>query len=137
LPFDDMFMVVVGLSVAAIPEGLPGVLTITLAVGVQAMARRNPIVRRLPAIETLGSVSVRCTDHTRTLTRNEMMSTSLVAGGHVFSVEGNGYAPEGAIRIQDADADPAEHAVLLEFARIAALCNDAAVHRSGDDWKVE
>jgi magnesium-transporting ATPase (P-type) len=137
LPFDEMFMVVVGVSVAAIPAGLPAVLTITMAVGVQAMAKRNAIVRRLPAIETLGSVSVICTDKTGTLTRNEMMVTSLVAAGHVFSVEGSGYAPEGDIRFQDADADPADHGVLMDFARVAALCNDAAVRRSGDEWRVE
>ena len=137
LPFDELFMAVVGLSVAAIPEGLPAVLTITLAVGVQAMARRNAIVRRLPAIETLGSVSVICSDKTGTLTRNEMMAATLAAHEHVYSVGGNGYAPEGAVRLREADADPTEHAVLMEFARAAALCNDAMLHGHADGWRVE
>ncbi len=137
LPFADLFMAVVSLSVAAIPEGLPAVLTITLAVGVQAMARRNAIIRRLPAIETLGSVSVICSDKTGTLTRNEMMATTLAAAEHVYSVGGNGYAPEGAVRWREADANPAEHAVLMEFARAAGLCNDAVLHSATDGWRVE
>jgi magnesium-transporting ATPase (P-type) len=137
LPFAELFMAVVGLSVAAIPEGLPAVLTITLAVGVQAMARRNAIVRRLPAIETLGSVSVICTDKTGTLTRNEMMVASIATADQICSVSGNGYAPEGGIRLRDADVDPAEHRLLIELARAAALCNDAALRDHPDGWKVE
>ena len=137
MAFADLFMAVVGLSVAAIPEGLPAVLTITLAVGVQAMARRNAIVRRLPAIETLGSVSVICSDKTGTLTRNEMMAASLAAAEHVYSVDGNGYAPEGAVRWREADARPDAHGVLMEFARAAALCNDAVLHGTEDGWHVE
>ena len=137
LPFADLFMAVVGLSVAAIPEGLPAVLTITLAVGVQAMARRNAIVRRLPAIETLGSVSVICSDKTGTLTQNEMMAATLAAAEHVYSVDGSGYAPEGAVRWRDADAHPDEHAVLLQFARVAGLCNDAVLRSADDGWRAE
>jgi magnesium-transporting ATPase (P-type) len=137
MPFADLFMAVVGLSVAAIPEGLPAVLTITLAVGVQAMARRHAIVRRLPAIETLGSVSVICTDKTGTLTRNEMMVTTVVTGGHTYSVSGNGYALDGGIRLDDSDIDPAGNAPLIEIAETAALCNDAALHANEDGWRVE
>ena len=135
--FSELFMAVVGLSVAAIPEGLPAVLTITLAIGVQAMARRNAIVRRLPAIETLGSVSVICTDKTGTLTRNEMMVASVAAGRDVFSVDGNGYAPTGEIRLRDAITNPRDHDFLDELARAAGLCNDAAIHERDGVWTVE
>ncbi len=141
LPFAELFMTVVGLTVAAIPEGLPAVLTITLAVGVRAMARRNAIVRRLPTIETLGSVSVICTDKTGTLTRNEMMVASLTGSEHGYAIEGVGYAPEGAIRTGGAgvgvDVDRAGHPILTEFARAAFLCNDAALRRDGDTWLVD
>jgi magnesium-transporting ATPase (P-type) len=135
--FSEMFMAVVGLSVAAIPEGLPAVLTITLAVGVQAMARRNAIVRRLPAIETIGSVSVICTDKTGTLTRNEMMVASVLTHQHRFTLEGDGYAPLGALRLEDRQVSPLEHQVLDELARAAALCNDAALHQKDQVWHVE
>jgi magnesium-transporting ATPase (P-type) len=135
--FADIFMSVVGLSVAAIPEGLPAVLTITLAVGVQAMARRHAIVRRLPAIETLGSVSVICTDKTGTLTRNEMMVASVQTSSHLFTVEGEGYAPQGILKLDDKHISPSEHGVLEELARAAALCNDAALHEKNGVWHTE
>ncbi|MGM0630188.1 MAG: cation-transporting P-type ATPase [Pseudomonadota bacterium] len=135
--FSDMFMAVVGLSVAAIPEGLPAVLTITLAVGVQAMARRNAIVRHLPAIETLGSVSVICTDKTGTLTRNEMMVASVVTAVDIFSVDGDGYEPSGEIRLNEVPVTEREHPVLGELGRAAALCNDASLHKNEGEWKVE
>lgn len=137
LPFADLFMAVVGLSVAAIPEGLPAVLTITLAVGVQAMARRSAIVRRLPAIETLGSVSVICTDKTGTLTRNEMVAATLAGTARVYTVTGDGYAPEGSVQFEGGPVSGADDPVLMAFARAAALCNDAVLHRHGIDWQVE
>ncbi len=135
--FTEMFMAVVGLSVAAIPEGLPAVLTITLAVGVQSMARRHAIVRRLPAIETIGSVSVICTDKTGTLTRNEMMVSSVLTHQHLFTLQGIGYEPQGTILLENAEVSPAEYAVLEELARAATLCNDAALHDHDGVWTVE
>jgi magnesium-transporting ATPase (P-type) len=135
--FAVMFMAVVGLSVAAIPEGLPAVLTITLAVGVQAMARRNAIVRRLPAIETLGAVSVICTDKTGTLTRNEMMVASLVTHAHIFSFEGMGYEPTGVIKLNDTVVNGRDHEILEELGLAAALCNDAFLKERDGVWIVE
>jgi len=132
--FTTIFMVVVGLSVAAIPEGLPAVLTITLAVGVQAMARRNAIVRRLPAIETLGSVSVICSDKTGTLTRNEMNVTSIVTAHELFDVGGIGYEPSGDMRINDQPISVSEHPILQELGRAAVLCNDSELIRKEGEW---
>lgn len=135
--FSDMFMAVVGLSVAAIPEALPAVLTITLALGVQAMARRNVIVRRLPAIETLGAVSVICTDKTGTLTRNEMVVASLLIQGRRFDVDGTGYAPVGTLRLGQSEVSPSDWPVLEQLARAAALCNDAALGAAAGHWQVQ
>ena len=134
-PFPEVFMAVVGLAVSAIPEGLPAVLTITLAVGVQAMAKRNAIVRRLPAIETLGAVSVICTDKTGTLTRNEMVVATVALAGAAYRVEGEGYAPQGALLREHGDGP--EPPALAWLARACALCNDAALHHGEGDWQVE
>ncbi len=131
--FDQMFMAVVSIAVAAIPEGLPAVMTITLAIGVQTMARRHAIVRRLPAIEAIGSVSVICTDKTGTLTRNEMMVAAAETAEGGFSVAGEGYAPRGAIT--RLDGGPAGDLARLGLA--AALCNDAALLDRAGDWTVE
>ncbi|MDK8462806.1 HAD-IC family P-type ATPase [Marinobacter sp. SS13-12] len=127
LPVRELFMAVVGLTVAAIPEGLPAILTITLAIGVRRMATRHAVVRRMPVIETLGAVSVICSDKTGTLTRNEMMVTAAVVAGKRLEIEGEGYEPEGDIRH---GSDVVSDSPLLdELARAAALCNDAHLER--------
>ena len=121
----EMFLAAVGLSVAAIPEGLPAIMTVALAIGVTRMARRNAIVRRLPAVETLGSVSVICADKTGTLTRNELTAQALVTARHTYRVTGTGYGGEGGILLDGAAVRPDEHPDLVRAARGAALCNDA------------
>lgn len=127
LPVRELFMAVVGLTVAAIPEGLPAILTITLAIGVRLMATRHAVVRRMPVIETLGAVSVICSDKTGTLTRNEMMVTAAVVAGKRLDVEGEGYEPDGDIR--DGNNVNSGGPLLDELARAAALCNDAHLER--------
>jgi len=135
--FTEMFMAVIGLAVAAIPEGLPAILTITLAIGVQGMARRNAIVRRLPAIETLGSVSVICSDKTGTLTRNEMAVVSIATAGRLFSVSGVGYEPKGRFSLDGNGIEVADYPQLRDMTRAALLCNDASLENVDGQWTVE
>ncbi|NTV95206.1 MAG: HAD-IC family P-type ATPase [Thiobacillus sp.] len=132
----DMFLAAVGLAVAAIPEGLPAVMTITLAIGVQRMARRNAIIRRLPAVEALGSVTVICTDKTGTLTRNEMTVQQVITADEVHEVTGVGYGPHGGFTLAGRDVPVSEHPELIDIARAGLLCNDAELGRIGDDWEL-
>ncbi|MDP2282680.1 MAG: HAD-IC family P-type ATPase, partial [Pseudohongiella sp.] len=146
MPFDELFVIVVGLSVASIPEGLPAVLTVTMAISVQAMAKRNAIVRKLPAIETLGSISVICSDKTGTLTRNEMMVASLALADITLQVSGSGYAPDGEIldqRGQSVDSGATSDAtseagkLLDQLALAAVLCNDSMLQQKDDGhWQI-
>ena len=132
----EMFLAAVGLAVAAIPEGLPAIMTITLAIGVQRMAQRNAIIRRLPAVETLGSVSVICSDKTGTLTRNEMTVRSVVTADGFFEVHGTGYDPHGAFYLDGAEIQLEEYPQLEELTRAALLCNDAALQQIEGEWRL-
>ncbi|MDK2124848.1 cation-translocating P-type ATPase [Parachitinimonas caeni] len=129
LPWAEAILAAVAIAVAAIPEGLPAVMSITLAVGVRRMARRRAIVRSLPAVETLGGVSVICTDKTGTLTRNEMSVVELVTADGQWSVDGVGYAPVGHLAT-------AARGPLSDIARVAVLCNDASLAQVEGEWCV-
>jgi len=133
----EMFLASVGLAVAAIPEGLPAIITITLAIGVQRMAARHAIIRRLPAVETLGSVTVICSDKTGTLTRNEMTVTQVILADENIEVTGSGYDPHGGFSIDSADLISADKPVLSELCRAAVLCNDASIYEKNGLWLVD
>lgn len=132
----EMFLASVSLAVAAIPEGLPAIMTITLAIGVQRMAHRNAIIRKLPAVETLGSVMVICSDKTGTLTRNEMTVRSIAIASETLHVAGTGYDPHGAITLNQHDLLPEGRPLLSEVTRAAVLCNDASLQQKESDWFV-
>jgi len=136
IDFVELFQAVTGIAVSVIPEGLPAIITITLAIGVQRMAQRNAIIRQLPAVETLGSVSRICSDKTGTLTLMEMMVVSAVTAEAQYQVSGNGYAPAGEVTKDGAHitgTDP----VLALMGRVSALCNDSELFQEDGAWKVE
>ena len=135
MAFVDIFQAVVSIAVSVIPEGLPALITVTLAIGVQRMAQRNAIIRRLPAVETLGSVSRICSDKTGTLTLMEMMVVSAVTAEQAYTVSGDGYAPEGEVLKNGKPAG--EDSVLRLMGRVSMLCNDAEILQEDGVWKVE
>ncbi len=135
-PWAELFFAAIGFAVAAIPEGLPAVLTITLAIGVQRMAQRRAITRKLGAVETLGAVTVICSDKTGTLTRNEMTARQVVTSAGAYAVEGIGYAPEGRLLREGQPATVEDHADLRAMAEGWALCNDAELVEAEGQWTV-
>lgn len=138
MPFNEIFIAVVGLFVAAIPEGLPAVLTITLAVGVQAMVKRNAIVRHLPAIETIGSVSVICSDKTGTLTQNEMMVQTIQSVKTQYVISGTGYDPIGVIHTEiGEEVDLSQDSFIKMMAKCSALCSDANLYNNNGQWSID
>ncbi|CAM3296487.1 ATPase, P-type (transporting), HAD superfamily, subfamily IC [Paracoccus aminovorans] len=139
-PWDEALIVVVALAVGVVPEGLPAVITITLAIGVRRMAARHAIIRRLPAVETLGATSIICSDKTGTLTRNEMTARRIVLAERQLVAEGVGYAPVGGLRGPDGAPLPAgelAQGAVADLIACGLLCNDSRLHQHDGDWRVE
>jgi len=137
MPFNEIFLFVVAIAVAAIPEGLPAVISIILAIGVRRMAGRNAIIRRLPGVETLGSVTVICTDKTGTLTKSEMTVSKVVIGNGLIEIDGAGYGPEGKIRRAGEEMDGGRDTALSRLVLAASLCNGSRILKKDGSWVSE
>ena len=133
----DMFMAAVALAVGAIPEGLPAAMTITLAIGVSRMARKRAIIRKLTAVETLGSTTVICSDKTGTLTENQMTVQEIFAGDERFEVIGAGYTPSGRILKQEITVDASGSPALMECLKAGLLCNDSLLLEKEGRWAIQ
>lgn len=135
-PLYELFLVVLSQLVSAIPEGLPVALTVALSIGMYRMAKRNVLIRRLAAIETLGSVTTICTDKTGTLTRNEMTVTRAFIGFTAYEITGVGFVPAGTFLKDGGEMDPAADETFMQAVTIGGLCNNAKLYREGDTWRL-
>jgi Ca2+-transporting ATPase len=132
----EVFLTAVSLAVAAIPEGLPAVVTIALALGVQRLVKRHVLIRKLPSVETLGAATVICSDKTGTLTRNEMMVRAVYANGQLFTVSGNGYEPEGDFSLGKDKINPAAYPEVLKTLTCGVLCNSASLVEENGRYRI-
>jgi Ca2+-transporting ATPase len=135
-PLMELFMTSVSLAVAAVPEGLPAIVTVAFSLGVMRMSRHHALVRKLAAVETLGSTTVICTDKTGTLTVGQMTVRALYVAGQSYEVTGEGYGPEGAVRLDGKKVDPEHAAPLLELATVRIGCNNSHLAEEDGTWKV-
>ncbi len=133
----EMFMVAVATAVSAIPEGLPVAVTIAMSIGVARMARRNAIIRKLPAVETLGSTTIICSDKTGTLTKNEMTVRLIYDGEHIYDVAGSGYEPKGEILHDQMSVKAEDKKKHLQVLRIGLLCNESNMYEEECQYKVD
>ncbi|NQV40337.1 MAG: cation-transporting P-type ATPase [Nitrosopumilus sp.] len=133
----ELFMEVVALSVSVIPEGLPAAITITLAIGVGYMAKRNAIIRKLPAVETLGSTTIICSDKTGTITENQMTVAKIHAGGKFFDISGTGFQPTGDIKYNQSNINLYDHETLKECLIVGLLCNDSDLIQKDNHWEAK
>lgn len=132
----DLFFTAISLAVAAIPEGLPTVVTIALALGVQRMVRRNALVRHLPSVETMGCLQVICTDKTGTLTLGQMTARKIVIGEQIYNISGEGYKPEGSFFVDNKICTLSKEKSLLELLQAGMVCNDAELHFSDNCYSI-
>lgn len=134
--FEELLEVSLSMAVAVVPEGLPAVITVTLALGTQRMVRRQALIRKLPAVETLGSVTTICSDKTGTLTQNKMVVQLVDTERHTFQISGTGYDPVGEFSLEQAAVSPDQYLELQTLLVACVLCNDAALQYENNQWVV-